>query len=358
MVEGKVCLIICIGMFLLADTLALKAMAGLSPSISSTCYVRMPCRTCEVLMEDLSTSLQRNFTCPLRSIDTYYEFFRYNDYATGTPMSGWLKEMMKQYGILRISEFMRLTGLMSPRKLGTDLLHAVYLGALKHHFIHVVELLTSAEHGCKKTFVNVWKSISSAFHSYCKKNGISSCWKFSSLKEFKSRVKGGSMRELARVSPFLFRAIRLVDLDPFDDRPATVNKWKKHIRVFNFWVLHVKIAGQLEHFSITSEDLNALEDAIKHLLQYFHDDFVSGHFPKFATINVHYYIHIIDQIRWMGPMRIASNDVRERLIQWLKYRYKNTAATAKEISVYQIYLDSLFFQVQNCVDGDDLMHRR
>lgn len=358
MIGGTNCLVICIGMFLLADTLALKAMAGLSPSISPTCYVRMPCRTCEVLMEDLSSSLRKDFDCTLRSIDTYCDFFRYNDYCTGVPISGWLKEMMKNYGILRVSEFIRLTCVMSPRKLGTDLLHAVYLGTLKHHFIHVVDLLTSVEHGCKKTFPNIWKSISKTFHAYCKKNRISSCWKFSSATEFKSRVKGGSMRELAKVSPFLFHLIGLVDLEPSDDRLASINRWKKHMRVFNFWVLHVQIAEKLESYSLTSKELNDLDMAIRTLLQYFHDDFVLGHLPKFATINVHYYKHIVEQIQWMGPMRIASNEARERLIQWMKVRYKNTGATKKEISVYQIYLDCLFFHVQDYINGSDVSCRR
>lgn len=357
-VDDKVCLVICIGMCLLADTLALKAMVGLSPSTSPTCYVRMPCRTCEVLMENLSESLQKNFACVTRSISTYSDFFRYNGHQTGVPMSGWLKEMMKQYGILRISEFIRLTSVMSPRMLGTDLLHAVYLGTLKQHFIHAVDLLTSAEHGCKKGFSNVWKSISKCLHAYSKGNSISSCWKFASAKEFKSRVKGGNMRELAKVSPFLFHIIRLVDLEPSDNTPVAISRWKKHIRVFNFWLLHVQIAQQLENHAISSEELINLDEAICNLLQYFHDDFVERRFPKFGTINVHYYKHIVDQIRWMGPMRIASNDARERLIQWLKGRYRNTGGSGKEATVYQIYLDNLFFQVQDYIRGGDISYER
>ena len=116
-VDGKECLVIGISMLLLGDTPALKAMCGLSTSISATCWVRMPCRTCQVLVEDLPRSITNNFYVPIRELKTYEDFYKYNNYVTGSPMVGWLQEMMRQYGIRKISEFIRLTQLMSPKKL-------------------------------------------------------------------------------------------------------------------------------------------------------------------------------------------------------------------------------------------------
>lgn len=353
-VNDRECLVICIGMFLLADTPALKEMIGLSPSVSSTCYVRMPCKSCEVLIDDLSTSIRPHANCTFRREDTYMTFYRLNNFCTGPPISVGVREMMKEFGILRVSEFIRLPGLMSPHKLGTDTMHTVDLGVLKHHFIHVVTSLTSVQSGCTKDFGNVWESISRRFRSYCVFNGISSCWKFSSAKEFKSRVKAGSMRELARVSPFIFYVIGLVDLKPSDNRVATRNRWKKHIRVFNFWVLHVKIADMLHQHTFSVKEVTMLEKAIEKLLEYFFTDF-----PRdFVTINVHYYIHLVDQIRRMGPMRIAANSPRERIIQQLKPRYKNVATIAKEITIYGMYLDNLLFEALDCLEGRSATYRR
>lgn len=357
-IDGKEILVICIGLAKFADTPALKDMAGLSVSTSPICYVRMPCRTCEVVMEELSMSIDGGHSSSLRSIDTYQWFYKCNNYATGVPLSAWVRNSMKEFGITRISEFIRLTGLMSPRRLGTDTMHAVYLGVLKSHFIMVVELLTSTNCGSAITsFDNIWVSISDALHAFCKKNEISCCWKFKSLKQFKGRVKAGSMRVLARASPFIFYVIGLIDFHPADNRPATLRRWNKHLKVFKFWLLHTRIADNLELHCVSSTQLNRLRDGIKELLQYFHDD---NNFPHtFATINVHYYTHMYDQITWLGPIRIAANNARERLIRFLKPRYKNTNAVKKEATVYQMYLDHLFFDIQDyCIHGEEAKYQR
>lgn len=350
-VEGKECLIIGITMVLFGDTPALKTMCGLSPSISSVCYVRMPCRTCEVLVEDLSESISANFPLQYRRIETYHLFYRYNNYTTGLPIATWVEEMMKQYGMLRVSEFVRLEGLLSPSKSGTDTLHAVYLGTLKLHFIMVVSKLVTAEYGGALVPNSVWDDMSRDLQSYFTTNRISGCWKFSTLKQFKTRVKAGSMRELAKVSAYIFYKLKLVDLmcpTDFDNTPSKRKKrLKKQMRLFNFWLLHVSIAQQLDNYSFLPLDLLLLERDIKNLLQYFHDDFPES----FVTINVHYYKHIVDQIRCTGPMTIAANHRRERLIRKTKPKYRNINSVSIEGSVYRVYLDELYLDIQDYLNG-------
>lgn len=352
LISGRPVLLICVGLALMADTLALKEMMGLSPSISSTCYVRMPCRSCSVVVDDLQESIHDQYHWEYRTLETFTKFYELNHFKTGPPLVGWVRESMKDHGMNNVSEFVRLNnGILSPHKLGGDTLHMVYLGTMKQHFIQVVTKLTSAPYSNKSIkSTDVWRKLSAAFKRYCSLNRITACWKFASFNQFRMRIKGGSMRELGRASLHILHEIGLVSITPWSDKQGGMEAWKKHIRIFNFWILHVHIVNLLEKHLLSAEDVCDLELMIKNLLNYFYSDF-----PKsFVTMNVHHYLHFVDQIKWLGPMRLMANNSREALIPKMKTRFKNTSKVKKEYSVFRCYTDEIYFQIQRYLQSSTM----
>jgi hypothetical protein len=148
------------------------------------------------------------------------------------------------------------------------------------------------------------------------------------------RMTAGSMKEFAGVSSHI-----LLEIDLMDFRGNRDGQRKQ--RAFHFWCVHVKIASILNRHQITTFDLCEMDVLINSLLQYFVADFPK----KFFTINVHYYVHLVDQIKALGNSRFVSNFGREALIRKLKPFYRNTNFHQKECSIFERYVLGLFFQV-------------
>lgn len=347
-INGETCLVVAFTLLLMGDTPALKGMCGYSPSISKTCYVRMPCRICEVLVDDLYDAMvteQRRGS--IRTVDALTNFYRSNCYKTGRPDVAWLREALKQYGFVRITEFIKLHGQPAPERMGIDTMHSLFLGVLVKLFRLLVRTLTTGI-GSTATKATVWVLISKEFSNYCRMNKISACWRFSNEKEFKKRMTAGSMREFTRVSVHIIRKLGLIRNRAVSSAIATTNSWKKHVRFFNHWCVQVRIAEIVGQHVITASDLDTLQVLIGKLLRFIHDDL----HPKFATINVHYYLHFVDQIRWLGPMRLFANNSREHLIQNIKPLYCNTNHRHTEISIYRKYRITLFLKVMDYITNN------
>jgi hypothetical protein len=347
-IAGKECLVIGLTLLLMGDTPALKGMVGLSPSVSPSCYVRMPCRMCEVLMENLYDAVKdvtkRGASRTLRTLN---DFLISNDGATGVPNAVWLREHMKQWGFLRICELIKLHNQPSSDRMGIDTMHAMNLGVLVKHFWRLVKILTRGEGINRRLCDTVWKVISSEFGNYCRLNKISAFWTFNNKKEFKMRMTAGSMKLFTQVSGYIIKKLGLITGAPSSQKLAVVLNWQKQVRAFNYWCLHAKIAAVVDRHTITVADLNRLQWDITDLLDYFVTEFPS----KFVTVNVHYYMHFVEQIKSLGPMRICANFSREHLIQKLKPFYSTTNHTHTEISIFRQYTISLFFNVLDYASG-------
>ena len=348
-IDGEQCLVICVVVALMGDTPALKSMVGLSPSVSSTCYVNMPCMLCEVVMDDLIKLSPR---CQHRSLQTLHNFLRSNDRHAGEPDSAWLREVMKSFGYLRIPVVIELHNVPSPESLCLDTMHAIYKGVLVKHFIMLVKLLTGSSKDIRSQQWrrHVWGTISREFYSYCRRNKIAAFCNFHSAKQFKLRMTAGSMREFAKISASILRKIGLVN-----SAVSTITS-QKRIRHFNFWCVHATIVYLLERHSLSSVQLDTLSSLIDQLLSYWREE----EFP--VTINVHYYIHFVEKIKALGPIRLVANNSREHMIQKLKPYYINSNnSKSKEISIYNKYKMGLFFAVldlMNFGDGCELKHCR
>lgn len=351
-INGHACLVICLTLLLMGDTPALKVMCGMSPSISSTCYVRRPCMICDIEVEHLGESIvDSSLLGSTRSLSLVHSYFRTNGNMTGAPASAWLREMMKQYGFLRVSEFVRLHNQPSSVAMGLDTMHAVLRGALIRHFVKAVKILTTATGSGTLDAPRAWRAISNEFREYCRKNKISAFWAFKDKKDFKMRMTAGSIREFVRVSSYILCKIGLVPNMPDSRNTAVRVSWEKRIRCYNYWCLHAKVASMIDQHSISAQEVATLDVLVKRLLSYFHEQFST----KFVTINVHYYFHFANKIKWLGPMRIVANRSREHLIQILKPHYKNTNYKQKEVAVFRKYKIGLFYTVSDILFAGDRM---
>lgn len=355
MIEGEECLIICLSTVLLGDIPALKDMTGLSTSVSPACYVRMPCKSCEMVMEDIHRSIHPSYNSITRDPALIRSIYEANCYTTGVPSVAWIRELLKQYGFVRVPEIIRLLGQPSSFNMGNDTMHAIFLGVLKTHFIFVILRLTQVEYSSNVPIPgNVWQLLSSELSKYFGHNKISSCWSFKSAKQFKTRVKAASMKEISQVSPYIFLKLGLINLDPPNTlNPKIITQWRKHVRVFTYWHLHVRVVALIRKHALTVTDVSNLHDMIESLLNYFYEDLP----VELITINVHSYIHFCDQIKWLGPMRLVANNCREHIVQMLKPMYKNTSRLHREVSVYQSYLDNIFFKIIDLLKSEDTYSR-
>lgn len=318
----------------MGDTPALKTMIGKSPSISSTCYVKMPCMLCEVLVEDLRLSGAD------RSITTVREFLRSNANETGPASTAWLREIMKEKGFLRIPEIVRLHNQPSPSSVSLDTMHILFRGVLVKHFCKLMKKLNAGK--------SEWQSVSQQFSNYCRINQISAFCKFTDKKDFKLRMTAGSMREFTRVSAAILRKLGLVPRDAV----TAVNR--KRLEFYNYWCVHVRVADMLEQRSISTAELRYLELLINKLLDHWRVEFPL----KFWTINVHYYRHFVERIRVQGSLRVVANNSREHLIQKLKPFYRNSNnSNRKEVAIHARYRASLFFSIYDLIiNRDPLKH--
>ena len=343
-INGRECLIICFVLLLMGDTPALKAMCGYSTSVSSACYVRMPCRCCDILMESLFDSIIDGSTKGvLRSLDVMRDFYRSNGNNTGAPKVSWLQEQMKRHGILRIPELILLHMQPDPIRMGLDFMHSVYLGVLRKHFIKLVKILVQGDVSRKKS---IWREISMHFTKYCRLNNVPAFYNFNTKKEFKLRMTAGSMKEFMRASGHILMSIGIA---------PSRNPIKQ--RAFYFWTVHVKIASILNQHCISQSDVGMLDSLVPELLTYFATDFPK----KFFTINVHYYVHIVEQVKAIGPLRFVSNFSREALIRMLKPAYRNINTSNKEVSIFKHYFIETIFYVAKCLQSrrtDDLRLKR
>lgn len=333
-VNGQECLVICLTVALMGDTPALKAMIGKSPSISSTCYVKMPCMLCEVLVDDLRLS------APDRTISTVHEFLRSNGNQTGPAQTAWLREVMKEKGFLRIPEIVRLHNQPAPSSVSLDTMHILFRGVLVKHFCKLMKKLNAGKRG--------WRMASKEFANYCRTNQISAFCKFTNKNDFKLRMTAGSMREFTRVSAAIIGKLGLVV-----DSGTAVNK--KRLEYFNYWCVHVRVADMLERHSLSCMELKDLTLLINQLLEHW-----KAEFPlKFWTINVHYYRHFVEKVKVLGSLRVVANNSREHLIQKLKPFYRNNNnADRKEIAIHSRYRMSLFFCVYDLtVNHDPLKYK-
>ncbi len=267
----------------------------------------------------------------LRQLSTVVDFYRSNGYRTGYPDVKWLVQTMKRWGFVRITELVRLHGHPSGEKLGVDTMHAVFLGVLIKHFIYLMDIQTEGMTTVKKNML--WKRISVEFTRYCRLNRISAFCNFSSRKQFKMRMKAASMKSFAEVSCHILAKLLPPTLDR--DKPELMRK--KRIALVH-WVDHVKIAELVDQHVISSGDLQRLDTLVTRLLVYFHDKVAK----RFFTINVHYYTHLVQQIRALGPLRLVSNFSREAIIRRIKPHYRNTNFHQKEVSVFGNYMVGTF----------------
>lgn len=355
-VEGKECLVICTTLLMMGDTPALKRTCGYSPSISPACYVRMPCMVCDVLMENLRLSIvDPLLRGKMRDPVILRGLFDSNNKMTGVPKAAWIIEALKQQGFLRFSEWLRTDNQPDPRCLGLDDMHAVFRGALIKHFCVVVDILTDGDAHSRKTRAWVWRTLSSEFNTYCRDNGISAFWNFSSENEFTKRMSAGSIREFAKVSCAILRKVGLVRDTAAVQGHAGYANWQKQVRTYNFWSLHCNIALIIEQHSISALELKALDELIRKLLVHFYHELPGS----FVTINVHYYTHLVDQIRRLGPARIVANNSREHLIQKIKPYYRNTNHRQTETTVLSRYVVGLFMKVTDYLrDFENIMYSR
>lgn len=342
-INGEECLLICPTLLLLGDTPAIKSMCGMSPSSSSACYVKCPCRCCKVLMENLHGSIvDPTLQGELRSVNEISELFQHNNMKTGEPEYAWLKHSLKSLGYLKFSELLRLHGQPSPAKMAIDIMHTMYLGTLKKHFLYVMSVLTCGP-GCQASNRTVWKRMSDQFKMYCKRNKIAAFYNFDSELQFRRRMTAGSMKEFVRVSPYIINNLQLVPLEPDIDRRV----FQLKLRSFRFWCMHVQISNMVEQHSITEAELRILDSHIKGLLLHFAQDLPND----FVTINVHYYSHIVEQIRNLGPLRLSANFSRENLIQIIKPHYTNSNNKLRECSVYSKYKMEVLCKLESMLNG-------
>lgn len=342
-INGSECLVICLSHVFLGDTPALKTMCGYSPSISATCYVTRPCMVCDVKVEDLRRSIpDASLRGEVRSLQPLLHLYRCNNKLTGAPTAAWIREAMKQLGYVYFPEFLRLTDQPRPDLLSIDSMHAQLKGALLKHFILFIDILTSGDGSKSVTSHSVWRQISQEFSRYCKDNKISAFTNFASKKQFKLRMTANSMKELSRVAAEILVNLQLVKMSPVTNSATSYRTWKKHLRAYEYWCIHATVCHILEQHQIAVIELNALESLIPRLLAYFEADFPAD----FVTINIHYYLHMVDQVRRLGPMRIVSNHSREMLIKSLKPFYRNTNNKQTETSVFNRYRMSLFFKAR------------
>lgn len=345
-IGGSECLVICLTHVFLGDTPALKTMCGYSPSISSTCYVKRPCMVCDVQVEDLRLSILDASRCgETRGLQLLVNLYRCNNYVTGRPIAAWLREALKELGYVYFPEFLRLTDQPRPDLLAIDSMHAQLKGALMKHFLLLIETLTSGKGGniVSASSYSVWTRLSKEFSRYCRENRISAFCNFSSKKQFQMRMTANSMKELSRVAAEILINLDFVRAFPVNRSSASYQTWKKHMRAFEHWCIHTRICRILDQHSIVTADLEVLDVLIPQLLSYFANDLSS----EFVTINIHYYVHMVDQVRRLGPMRIVSNHSRERLIRKLKPFYRNTNNRQTEASVFNRYRISLYFQIRH-----------
>lgn len=351
MIEGKPVLLICIPMLLFGDMPVSKGMGGCSQSLNSTCYVPLPCRICDIAMENIVKAAIDPALCgEPRLLSTMMEFYRMNGNKIGVPDNALLRARMRSLGLVKIPVFVQLHNLPSPERLCVDVMHCVFLGVAVEHFMWTVKLLLAGHPDKQRIKRTFWRRLSEEFKQYCHDNSISAATSFRSKGEFKLRMNAASMKELMRVSPFIFIKLGLISSTPGNESSAYARKkFDKRALAFQFWCVHCRIASIVEQHSISVADVKDLDAMVCSLLEYF-----AVHLPKsFFTMNVHSYCHIPAQISACGPTRLATNMARESLIRVLKPYYQNTNNKRKESSVLSGHVTSRFFSVMNYLADTD-----
>lgn len=341
-ISGTDCLVIGIPFLLLGDIPAVRNMSGCTPSVSRTCYVRRPCRRCDILAHNMHASLTNPALRGMpRSLRSMHEYYITNGQRTGVPVAAWLLERMRRNGYSRIPVFVTLHNQPSPDRLCIDLMHCMWIGCLRRHFTQLVTILSSPGDLIFRAgaWVSLWKCISDEFAVYCRDNKLRLSSRFSSYAQFKKRIKAAAMKELAIASLGIFKKLGLIgDVAPPEGSQLLV-KWKTRQRALKYWCMHVRISLIAEQHVLSLADVDLLELLISQLLVYFSVTFSEN----FITINVHSYTHLAEQVRLLGPPRLASNFGRESLIRLLKMSYRNTNFKNKEKSIFQHYTTTLFF---------------
>jgi hypothetical protein len=239
---------------------------------------------------------------------------------------------MKIFGFAKFSEFLRICGLPGPERMPIDTMHAVFLGALKKHFMRMMKLLVTGDMVNRNSVKNVWAQLGDEFSSYCRINQIRCSVKFQTRNQFRRFMKAAAMKHFAAVSPFLL-------LKVFSYRSLASNVGSSKYTAFKYWCLHVRVAQYVDKRELTCAELELLRSDIEVLMKYFNSKLGE----KFVSINIHYYTHLVNQIKQLGPCKIAANFFRESLIQCLKRFFRNSNFKSTEHGVFQRYVSGLFY---------------
>jgi hypothetical protein len=241
-----------------------------------------------------------------------------------------------------------------PARMVIDLMHALCLGTSRKFFLEVFEILTTEKTIEMRNIV--WKQMSDIFTEIAHGNPSTMSGAFTTFKDKQSfkTLTAWSMKLFVQLSPHILRALEIVP------QLAVTSRDRKKLDAMEAWCRYIKVEEILFQHDISKDDLRLLRQMIPQVMQWWAINLPAKLVKKkgkeklkkgFITLKGHYFIHLVNQIVWWGPLVRSSNFGREGAIGKIKPLFYCTNHMHREMQVFRQYRIIQFFEVLEMLNG-------